>query len=139
MTPFDFVSVFFSVILGLGVSHLLGATAHLVKSRTRVELDWIPSLWAATAFLFLLQAWWGMWSLHSARSWSYGSFIVLVLYQSALYLMSTLVLPDSYSESSENLYAHFGRVRRTLYAAMTVISLSALRSRRSFFSSEPWR
>lgn len=126
MTPFDFVSVFFSVILGLGVSHLLASAAQLVKSRTRVQLDWIPSAWAATAFLLLIQAWWGMWSLHSTPSWSYGSFIVLVLYQSALYLVSTLVLPDSYAESSESLSVHFGRVRPTLYAAMSVISLSAL-------------
>jgi len=133
VSPFDFVAVIFSLIIGLGLAHLLGAIARLVEERERVALNWRTCLWAATVFLFLVAAWWGLWPMREARSWSYSSFLLMVVYQSALYLMSTLVLPSSVGEEAVDLEAHFARIRSIFLLALAVVSVFAFLVNSSLF------
>ena len=125
MTPFDFVSVFFSVVIGLGVSQLLSSIAQMFEYRRQVVFDWVASLWVFTIFLFLVQAWWGLWSLRTAPSWSYASFLLLVAYQGAIFLLSTLVLPRSYGGGGVSQEAHFNGVRPLFFSALAVVSIAA--------------
>ena len=125
MTPFDFLSVIFSVVIGLGLSQLLASIALAFESRKRVVLDWICCTWAFTVFLFLVEAWWGLWALRTATSWTYASFLLLVLYQSALFIMSMLVLPRSYETERVSQAEHFQVVRPLFFSALAVVSVSA--------------
>jgi hypothetical protein len=111
MSPFEFVTVFFSVVLGLGVAHLLGGISELIEARARVRTYWIHSVWVITVLLLLVQAWWGLWPLQSAPSWSYVAFLCLVAYQGTLYLLSTLALPRVGYDKVIDLADHFSVIR----------------------------
>jgi hypothetical protein len=111
MSPFEFVAAFFSVVLGLGVAHLLGGISALLEARDRVRTNWIHSSWVLTTILLLIHSWWGMWSLKAAPAWSYPAFLCFVAYLIALYLISTLLLPRIQEHGPIDLGAHFDTIR----------------------------
>lgn len=41
MTPFEYLSVLISIILGLGLAHLLSAVRELIQRRARVRFYWL--------------------------------------------------------------------------------------------------
>jgi hypothetical protein len=126
VTPFEFVTVFFSVVIGLGVAHLLTGVADLVEVRDRVRLDWIHSSWLVVLFFFLMQSWWGLWALHGLTAWSYPSFILVVVMLGTLYLISSLALPRI-GEDVIDLRRHFEVVRPTFMVLLTInVSLAAV-------------
>ena len=111
MSPFEFVAAFFSVVLGLGVAHLLGGISALLEARDRVRSYWVHSVWTLAIILLLIHSWWGMWSLKAAPAWSYPAFLCFVAYLIALYLISTLLLPRVAEAGPIDLGAHFDKIR----------------------------
>jgi hypothetical protein len=111
MSPFEFVAAFFSVVIGLGISHMLSALSDLIEARDRVRTYWVQSLWAVTVLLLLIHGWWGMWDLRSAPHWTYVSFIITVAFLSALYLSSTLIFPRVNETGPVDLEFHFESIR----------------------------
>ena len=58
MTTFEYLAVLVSVIVGLGITQLLGGVARLITHRTEHKLYWVHLVWAATIFLSLVSFWW---------------------------------------------------------------------------------
>jgi cation transport ATPase len=126
MTPFEFVAAFFSVVLGLGVAHLLSGISNLIEARARVQTDWVHSLWVVIVMLLLVHGWWGLWSLQSAPSWSYPAFLCFVAYLAALYLLSTLALPRVEGAGVIDLKAHFGLIRPMFFGVVAAFAVLGL-------------
>ena len=57
MTTFEYIAVLLSVIVGLGLTHLLGAVARLIHHPGRYKLYWIHLFWAWYVFVYLLYFW----------------------------------------------------------------------------------
>lgn len=51
MDAFGYVSVIISVVIGLGLSHLLTGAVELFKARRRVRFYWVHLLWVALTFV----------------------------------------------------------------------------------------
>jgi hypothetical protein len=125
MSPFEFVAAFFSVVLGLGVAHLLSGISGLLEARVRVRTYWVHSAWVLATILLLIHSWWGMWSLKAATAWSYPAFLCLVAYLIALYLISTLLLPRVPEHGPVDLGGHFDTIRPvflSFFAAVFVLA-----------------
>lgn len=138
MTPFEFVSVFFSVVLGLAVAHLMGAIGELVEVRHRVRTCWVNSVWVFAVFLIQISGWWGMWDLKRAPSWDLKSFLLVVMYLSGIYLLTTMVLPRvSDGEKPLNLKEHYESVRPTFFATLAALLLLAAFINVSLFKTNP--
>lgn len=58
MTEFEYVAVLVSLILGLGITHLLAGVGRTIHRRGELRLDAVHTLWTATAFLVLVLNWW---------------------------------------------------------------------------------
>jgi hypothetical protein len=139
MSPFEFVAAFFSVVLGLGVAHLLSGVSGLLEARDRVRTYWVHSVWVLTTILLLVHSWWGIWSLKAAPAWSYPAFLCFVAYLIALYLISTLLLPRVAEHGAIDLGAHFDTIRpvflsfvAAVFALGTVLNYSLFAA--DFFS-----
>ena len=112
MTPYEYLTVFISVVLGLAVVHLLSGVALLLDTRIRARPDWIHALWTANVLITTVLVWWFNFPLTAILVWTLPFFLNLVAYSIVLYLMSGLLYPVRGSEVID-FKAHFeaNRVR----------------------------
>ncbi len=112
MTPYEYLTIFISVVLGLAVVHLLSGVALLLDTRIRARPDWIHALWTANVLITTVLVWWFNFPLTRILVWTLPFFLNLVAYSVVLYLMSGLLYPVRGSEVID-FKAHFeaNRVR----------------------------
>jgi hypothetical protein len=112
MTPYEYLTIFISVVLGLAVVHLLSGVALLLDTRIRARPDWIHVLWTANVLITTVLVWWFNFPLTGILVWTLPFFLNLVAYSVVLYLMSGLLYPVRGSEVID-FKAHFeaNRVR----------------------------
>lgn len=94
MSEFGYLSVFASIVLGLGVSRLLAGAGRLVQRRHEVELH-VPTLcWTAFLFLLHVQVWWATFTWRDVETWTFLGFLLFLAIPVAAYFLAVLVLPD---------------------------------------------
>lgn len=112
MDPFSYLTVLISIILGLGITQLLGGFGRLLNVRARVRWYAPAVAWAAMLLLIHVQTWWAMFELRYHSTWSFPVFGVVLLLPILLFLMSALALPDAGGEGlidmKASYYAHAG-------------------------------
>lgn len=106
MDPYEYLTIFVSVILGLAVVHLLSGVALILDTRVRERLDWIHSVWTANVFVTTLLVWWFNFNLTAVQVWALPHFVNLVAYSVVLYLLAGLLYPVRGDEIVD-FHAHF--------------------------------
>ena len=118
MTPFEYQSVLISIVLGLGMTHLLSSVHRLVQAREQVQLHWLPLAWTALIFVAQVEWWWANFSLLSESDYNFFYFLFILLSPVALYLAAAFVLPDIEHGISYDLRAYYFRVRTWMFGAL---------------------
>lgn len=119
MDAFSYLATFLSIILGFGVTKLLGGAADLIRLRSKIQFFWPAALWMLLVFLFQIQLWWSLFSLRNVHDWTFAGFIVVAMRPVALFLASALVTPVlSESEGTDMRRAYF-RESRGLFACLS--------------------
>jgi len=106
MTPYEYLTVFISVVTGLAVVHLLSGISLILDTRVKERVDWIHAVWTANVFVTALLVWWFNFGLTEVRVWSLPHFLTLVAYSVVLYLLAALLYPVRGSEIVD-FRAHF--------------------------------
>jgi hypothetical protein len=86
MTPFEYLSVLLSIILGLGITHVLQGYRGLLLARRSVRLYWPTLIWSVLILLFTCQAWWASFGLEEQREWRFDVFLVILLQMALIYM-----------------------------------------------------
>ena len=107
MDAFGYVSVIISVVIGLGLSHLLTGIAELVKERRRVKFYWVHLVWVGLTFVGHIFLWWTMWNLRLVRDWNFFSFLLLLLAPVLLYVAAAFLIPRVEPDDPINLREYF--------------------------------
>ena len=107
MDAFSYVSVIISVVIGLGLSHLLTGTAELFKARRRIRFYWVHLLWIALTFVGHIFLWWTMWNLRLVRNWDFFSFLLILLAPVLLFVAAALLIPKVAADTSLDLRTYF--------------------------------
>ena len=115
MDAFSYLSVVLSIILGLGLTHVLTALGRLIRHRDRVRFDWLPILWAVVLLVVFTQVWWSMFGLRTVKDWTFLAFFVVLAQTATLYLMAALVLPELVDESGVDLKGYYLRHNRWFF------------------------
>lgn len=122
MDTFRWISVVVSMILGLGVARLLTGGVTLFRARHRVEIDWLPLVWAAAIFVQQIGLWWALEELASlVPKWTFASFLLLVGLVLTLFVAAALVLPSDTAED-DSLRLSFERDGRFALLAVTAFN-----------------
>jgi hypothetical protein len=125
MSDFEFVSIVLSIVVGLGITRILGGLAAVVEHRAHLRISWFTLGWAAGVLLWQVVFWLG--TVNSTRgllSWTVVDFGILLLLAIGLYFASALVLPGRIDEETD-LFAHFDEMRRPfflVYAGWALVS-----------------
>ena len=129
MSPFEFVTVFCSLIVGLALSHILRAVSDLYEIRERVKLYWVNSLWVITVTMWPIFTWWGLWKLSiDLDEWHYAQYWFLVTNLASIYFFTTLVLPKATDEGIIDLEEHYYSVHKAFFliVAFSLFSSAAV-------------
>ena len=106
MTPYEYLTVFVSVVTGLAVVHLLSGVSLILDTRVKEHVDWIHAVWTGNVFVTTLLVWWFNFGLTRVTVWSLPHFLTLVAYSVVLYLLAALLYPVRGSEIVD-FRAHF--------------------------------
>ena len=127
MSQFEYLSVLVSIIIGLGLSHLLASAARLIQVRRRVRLYWPTCAQMGALFLVQIQIWWAAFERRNESNWNFFSFLLYLLIPVLVALLSYLIVPDLDEEQEVNLRASYYENRQWFFgllAAAPVISLT---------------
>ncbi len=121
MSTFEFVSVLLSIVVGLGLTHLLTGVGNALEHRRDVRFYWVQGLWVVNVGLIFVSFWWATVFSHADRAtWYFPNFVVLLVYAVLGYLCAVLIVPSDL-ERSRDLEAHFFEVRPWFFAIASFI------------------
>lgn len=93
MSPFEYVSVLISLILGLGITFILTGIARMIKHERSLRIFWPYLIWIGLVFVLHLHEWWEIYYLKSRTSWNLPVFLFVVLYPILLFILANLLFP----------------------------------------------
>jgi hypothetical protein len=94
MGMFEYVSVLTSIIVGLGLAHLLQGVARLVQHPGRTRTYWVHLLWVFYMFFAAIFWWWYEFGLVSVETWTFNLYLFVLTYAVLLYLICALLFPS---------------------------------------------
>jgi hypothetical protein len=113
LSEFEFISVLISMVVGLGVTHVLRGFAQVIHERKQAPVDGIHMVWTAVVTLNLALNWW---VLFDHAVWSFTLFLSLVVWVVTLYLPVAFLYPPR-KDASEGWAAVFAGNRQWFLGA----------------------
>lgn len=104
-----------SIILGLGLTEMLGNLHRLIRNRRRVTWDWLPVTWTAALLLLVINYWWSIYLGVSGlnQSKNAAEFGLLLIQPILLFLTTASVLPNFDPDCEWDLRRHYDEHRMT--------------------------
>jgi len=126
MSPFDYLTVLVSIVIGLAIANVLTRLAVVMTARERVDFYWPPVAWAVWLFFISVQHWWAQWSVRHTREWNFGTFCLELLVPVTLFLLSALVLPEREENGRLDLGEWYFRNRAWFFAVLFFVPAASL-------------
>ncbi|HEX5725907.1 MAG TPA: hypothetical protein VFX98_10615 [Longimicrobiaceae bacterium] len=130
MEIFAHLAVLVSIILGLGLSHLLSRVGELVQARAtlgvRVTTYWVQLAWVLVVFLAHVQLWWSLfrWADRLPQA-SYFEFLLVLMGPVTLFMASRIALPDLEDNPTVDLRQYFFAIRPWFFTILGCYPLVA--------------
>jgi len=118
---FNYLSVVISIILGLGLGHLLTGCARLISARESLTMSWLYVGWVMLLFPLYVTYWWAFWDYRKQVNWTFVAFFFLLIGPICLYLITAMLLPDISNKNSFNATAHYLNIRTWFFALWAVL------------------
>lgn len=122
MTTFEYLSVFVSIVIGLGVVRVLGGVAAILD-REDVHSYWVHSTWVGYFVFWLPYFWWFTFDWRLVDTWTFPVFFFVVVFAMLAYLTVVVLVPTRDSDV-KNLEAHFYRVRTRFFTLLALLMVA---------------
>lgn len=93
MEMFNYVMVLASVIIGLGIAHLLTGVAGIIQHPKPAEIYWVHLAWVAATFLRAIFWWWFEFQYSTVAQWTFSLYFFVLTYAVLIYLWCALLFP----------------------------------------------
>lgn len=107
LSPFEYVTVLISIILGLGITQIVTGLADIIHQWERVKLYWPHLLWMLIIFFLHIQEWWNIYDLRFLETWRLPTFLFISLYPINLFILARLLFPIHDHEEKTLDYKEF--------------------------------
>lgn len=94
MEIYEYVSVLTSIIIGLGLAHLLRGLVRIVQHPDRYPVYWVHLGWVVYMFFMLVFWWWWQFTLVDLESFTFLNYLFVVFYAFNLFAASALLFPE---------------------------------------------
>ena len=126
MSPFEFVIVLISIILGLGITQIMSGLADLIHQWKDVRLYWPHLLWIVLVFILHVQDWWLLYQLRGITTWPLPMFLFQVLYPISLFVMARILFPMAGDSMATDMKGYYlANYRKFFVMVMILSTLSA--------------
>lgn len=119
MDIFEYIGVLVSVIMGLGITHLVTGTSKLIQHRSEVRLYVPHMLWTLNILIFILLIWWGMFNWSSHETWFAYEYLFIALYAIVMFFLASLLYPWDMAKDID-VRAHFFGNRTWFFGVLLV-------------------
>lgn len=127
MTPFEFIFVLYSLLLGLSLVELLGGLGRALEykfardaSGQQFAIGWLTPLLAVFVMLDLLSFWIFAWVVRDLLTLSAATLLSVMAFASAYYLAARLVFPTE-PDNFVDLDNHYLRVRKVVFGILITL------------------
>jgi RsiW-degrading membrane proteinase PrsW (M82 family) len=127
MTPFEYVTVLISIILGLGITQIVTGIADIIHQWNRMKIFWPHALWIVLVFVMHIHEWWYMYELKRHEQWHLVAFLFLILYPILLFVLARILFPFGAMDTEvdfKNFY--FENYRKFFLIVSMLVVLAAL-------------
>jgi len=97
MDMFEYVAVLTSIIIGLGIAHLLRGLTQLIQHPEQAGVSFVHLCWVAYTFLLTVFWWWWEFRLGTMEVWTFGVYLFVILYAVLIFVLCSLLFPASIS------------------------------------------
>lgn len=126
MTPFEYVSVLISIVLGLGITQIVSGLADIIHQWNRVKLYWPHLMWIVFTFFLHIQEWWVLFDLRTLEEWKLPTFLFIILYPINLFILARILFPTAGTDSVDFKVFYFENFRKFFVWAVILIALSMI-------------
>ena len=122
MDQFEYVMALVSVVVGLGLTHILsalGAGVHRLRGHgAPIKLEPIYLLWVLSVLLLLVSFWWWEFKLQqTVTAWTFPVYLFVIVYAITFYLVAVILVPERL-EGVDDSFAYFISVRHWLLGVL---------------------
>jgi hypothetical protein len=137
---FDYVMALVSIILGLGITHVLsafGSAVHRLRGHGRpIHLEATYLLWVAYVLIWMVGFWWWEFKFKVlGTQWTFGLYLFVIFYAVLLFLLAVILVPKD-MEGLDDSYAYFMSGRRWFFGLFLFANLVDIGD--SFFKGIAW-
>jgi hypothetical protein len=127
VNQFEYVMVLVSIIIGLGITHVLfgisGVVDRISRRKADLELSIAHAAWLGFCLAWMVMFWWWEYRFVSRVSdWTIGLYLFLVFYSITLFLMSAILVPRSW-EGVQSLKEYFLERRAWFYSLLLLATI----------------
>jgi hypothetical protein len=126
MSPFEYVIVLISIILGLGITTILTGLAEYIKHARLSTIYGPHAIWIALVFILHVHEWWENYSLMSVTAWKLPMFLFILLYPINLYILAHLLFPSEIKNGVTSRDFYLANFQRLFVSAIILDSLSVI-------------
>lgn len=127
MTPFEYVSVLISIVLGIGITQIVSGVADVIQNWRGTKLYLPHALWVLFVFFLHIQEWWLLYEMRLLSVWKLPVFLFTILYPVGLFVMARLLFPAQATAESVSFKDHYyANFPKFFVMALILISLSLL-------------
>jgi hypothetical protein len=122
MSTFEYLSVLLSIIVGLGITHIIVGLGRLISHSSGRSIYWVHLIWMLNIALYLVVFWWWAINLRALDEWSFLPFLVVLLEPALLCLAGAILYPVAMPPDLE-YKTHFYRIRKVFFSVIVAISV----------------
>ena len=93
MSDFEFLSVFISIIIGFGLTRLLGGLGRAYHFRRTNKMDVVHVAWTIAVLFVLVLNWWVILLWRNIEDWTFTLFFSMIVWTSSMYVLALAFYP----------------------------------------------
>jgi hypothetical protein len=123
ITPFEYVTVLTSIILGMGITRLVSGLASIVQRWEKVKTYWPHFLLILIVFVIHIQDWWATYEMAAVKTWKLSNFLFAILYPITLYISARLMFPTRWNVKSIDLKKFYYSNYKKIYLFILLLPI----------------
>ncbi len=118
---FQHITVLFSFVFAIALTHVLSCVSKLILARDRVRFSGLHALWILNALIVLLINWISIWLLETVKHWSVGEIMVQLGWAIPQYFTCSLISMPVGNEGAIDMPAFYERQRSVVFSAFAAM------------------